>query len=184
MIYLIPIYSQRFAVLCMSAAAAVALSACAPMSPQAGGYPPGVQQGAYPAATYPAATYPAASYPAQNQQSAYIEYGRVNNIEVFQTQGKPQGSGVGALIGGVAGAVVGHQIGGGSGRDAATVVGALGGAVAGNAVEKNRAGAVTESFRISVQMDNGSYRSYDVPSAGQLRTGDRVRIENGQLFRM
>ncbi len=184
MIYLIPIYSQRFAVLCMSAAAAVALSACAPMSPQAGGYPPGVQQGAYPAATYPAATYPAASYPAQNQQSAYIEYGRVNNIEVLQTQGKPQGSGVGALIGGVAGAVVGHQIGGGSGRDAATVVGALGGAVAGSAVEKNRAGAATESFRISVQMDNGSYRSYDVTSAGQLRTGDRVRIENGQLFRM
>ena len=184
MIYSIPIYSQRFAVLCTSAAAVVALSACAAMSPQAGGYPPGVQQGAYPAATYPAATYPAASYPAQNQQSAYIEYGRVNNIEVFQTQGKQQGSGVGALIGGVAGAVVGHQIGGGSGRDAATVVGALGGAVAGNAVEKNRAGAITESFRISVQMDNGSYRSYDVPSAGQLRTGDRVRIENGQLFRM
>ncbi len=184
MIYSIPIYSQRFAVLCTSAAAVVALSACAPMSPQAGGYPPGVQQGAYPAATYPAATYLAASYPAQNQQSAYIEYGRVNNIEVFQTQGKQQGSGVGALIGGVAGAVVGHQIGGGSGRDAATVVGALGGAVAGNAVEKNRAGAITESFRISVQMDNGSYRSYDVPSAGQLRTGDRVRIENGQLFRM
>lgn len=184
MTYSIPIYSQRFAVLCTSAAAVVALSACAPVSPQAGGYPPGVQQGAYPAATYPAATYPAASYPAQNQQSAYIEYGRVNNIEVFQTQGKQQGSGVGALIGGVAGAVVGHQIGGGSGRDAATVVGALGGAVAGNAVEKNRAGAITESFRISVQMDNGSYRSYDVPSAGQLRTGDRVRIENGQLFRM
>jgi outer membrane lipoprotein SlyB len=179
MIYSTQVYSRRFAAVCTSVAAVVALSACAPMSPQVGGYPQGVQQGAY-----PAATYPAASYPAQNQQGAYVEYGRVNNIEVFQTQGKAQGSGVGALIGGVAGAVVGHQIGGGSGRDAATVVGALGGAVAGNAVEKNRAGAVTESFRISVQMDNGSYRSYDVPSAGQLRTGDRVRIENGQLFRM
>ena len=159
-----------------------ALSACAPMGPQTSSAP--YPSGNYPQSAYPTQNYPQSAYPTQNQQSAYVEYGRVSNIEVLQTQGTAQGSGVGALIGGVAGAVVGRQIGGGSGRDAATVVGALGGAVAGNAIEKNRAGAVTESFRISVQMDNGSYRSYDLPTNGQLRTGDRVRIENGQLSRM
>ena len=171
MIYSTSIF-RRFITVSSASLVVAALSACAPMGPQTSSAP------------YPASGYPQGAYPTQNQQSSYIEYGRVSNIEVFQTQGTAQGSGVGALIGGVAGAVVGRQIGGGSGRDAATVVGALGGAVAGNAIEKNRAGAVTESFRISVQMDNGSYRSYDLPTNGQLRTGDRVRIENGQLFRM
>lgn len=187
-------YKRRLVGFCTSALAVVALSACAPMGPQNGGYSQGGQQNtypttsypttSYPTTSYPTTTYPAATYPSQGQQSAYVEYGRVSNIEVLQTQGKAQGSGVGALIGGVAGAVVGHQIGGGSGRDIATVVGALGGAVAGNAVEKNGPGAVSETFRISVQVDNGSFRSYDLPSPGQLRPGDRVRIENGQLYRL
>lgn len=181
-----PTFPPRLVAVSASVLIAVTLSACAPMGPQmssypypSGGYPQGGQQGSYPAANYPAGTYPA-----QIQQGNYVEYGRVSNVEVFQIQGKAQGSGVGALIGGVAGAVVGRQIGGGSGRDAATVLGAVGGAVAGNAVEKNRAGEFTESFRVSVQLDNGSFRSYDLPSAGQLRIGDRVRVENGQLFRM
>ena len=155
------------------------LAACAPMNP-----PNSYPSTSYPQGTNSSAVYPASSYPAPNQQSAYIEYGRVSNVEVLQSQGQTQGSGVGAIIGGIAGAVVGSQIGGGSGRTAATVVGGLGGAVAGNAIERNRNGNVIETFRISVQMDNGSFRAYDLPSSGQLRTGDRVRIENGQLSRM
>ncbi len=155
------------------------LGACAPMSPQ-NNYP----SASYPQGTSSTGVYPASSYPASNQQSAYVEYGRVSNVEVLQSQGQAQGSGVGAIIGGIAGAVVGSQIGGGSGKTAATVVGGLGGAVAGNAIEKSRPGNVTDTYRVSVQMDNGSYRSYDLPASGQMRIGDRVRIENGQLFRM
>lgn len=156
-----------------------ALAACAPMSPQ-NNYP----SASYPQGTSSTGVYPTGSYPASNQQSAYIEYGRVSNVEVLQSQGQAQGSGVGAIIGGIAGAVVGSQIGGGSGKTAATVVGGLGGAVAGNAIEKNRPGSVTQTYRISVQMDNGTYRSYDLPAPGQMRIGDRVRVENGQLFRL
>lgn len=135
--------------------------------------------------SYPATTYPATSYPTQNQPSNYyVEYGRVSNIEVLQTQGQQaQGTGVGAVLGGVAGAVIGHQIGGGGGRDVATVIGAVGGAVAGNAIEKNRAPGVSQAYRITVQLDKGGARAYDVPSYGDLRISDRVRIENGQLFR-
>lgn len=151
----------------------VGLAAC--VSPPMSSYP---AQSQYPA------QYPAQSqYPAQNQQSNYVEYGRVSNIEVLQTQGQGQSSGVGAVLGGVAGAVIGHQIGGGSGRDAATVLGAVGGAVAGNVIEKNRNPSVSQAYRVTVQLDNGSARAYDVPSYGELRMGDRVRIENGQLFR-
>jgi outer membrane lipoprotein SlyB len=128
--------------------------------------------------------YPAQNqYPGQNQQGNFVEYGRVANIEVFQTQHQAQGSGVGAVLGGVAGAVVGHQIGGGTGRDVATVAGAVGGAVAGNAIEKNRGANVSQAYRVTVQLDNGAARAYDVPSMGDLHTGDRVRVQNGQLFR-
>ena len=147
-------------------------------------YPATAPAGAYPQGGYPQGGYPAAGYPQQNPQRAYSEYGRVSNVEVLRTPEQGRGTGIGAVIGGVAGAVVGRQIGGGSGRDAATVVGAVGGAVAGNAIEKNRNTTVRESYRVSIQLDNGSARAYDVPSYGELRVGDRVRIENGQIFRM
>ena len=170
------------------------LTACAvPMGPQGQAQPYPAQypnqyptQGQYPAQNqYPTQNqYPAqGQYPAQNQQTNMVEYGRVSNMETFQTQERAQGSGLGAVIGGVAGAVVGRQIGGGTGRDIATVAGAVGGAVAGNAIEKNRNTNVGQAFRVTVQLDNGGARAYDVPSTGELRIGDRVRIQNGQLFR-
>jgi len=135
------------------------------------------------ASAYPTSNYPNSTYPAQNLQGNYVEYGRVSNVEALQTQGQGQTSGVGAVLGGVAGAVIGHQIGGGGGRDVATVIGAVGGAVAGNAIEKNRNNNVQSSYRVTIQLDNGGFRAYDVPSYGDLQPGDRVRIENGQLFR-
>ena len=132
----------------------------------------------------PVSNYPA-TYPAQQPQGNYIEYGRVSNVEVLRTQSPARTSGAGAILGGVAGAAVGSQIGGGSGRTAATVIGAVGGAVAGNSIERNRnTQPVNESYRVSVQLDNGGARAYDVPSYGDLRVGDRVKIENNQLYRM
>jgi uncharacterized protein YcfJ len=44
-------------------------------------------------------------------------------------------SGAGGLIGAVAGGILGHQVGGGSGKTAATAVGVLAGAVVGDRVE-------------------------------------------------
>lgn len=142
---------------------------------------------AYP--SYPAQT----SYPVQSTQQGYAtparpvqmaEYGRVAQIELVRTEEKPRASGAGAIIGGVAGAVLGHQIGGGFGRDAATAVGAIGGAVAGNSIERNRsAPSVSDVYRVSIQLDNGSVRAYDIGGGIDLRVGDRVRIENGQIIR-
>ena len=37
--------------------------------------------------------------------------------------------------------------------------------------------------RVTVQTENGQWRSYDVAATGELRVGDRVRIENNVLFR-
>lgn len=139
----------------------------------------------YPApAAYPGGQHPNAQYPSATVPNNFVEYGRVTGVQVIQTQQPARTSGAGAIIGGIGGAVIGNQVGGGSGRDVARIAGAVGGAIAGNAIEKNAGNRVTEAYRISVQIDNGMLRAYDIPANTDLRAGDRVRIENGQLFRM
>ena len=160
-------HPSRFASVASSALMLAGLVACAPMTPA-------------PVSTFPTSTT------ASTTQASFVEFGRVNNVEIIRSQVPAQGPGVGAVIGGVAGAVVGSQIGSGTGRTAAIVIGAVGGAVAGNAIEKSRTAnaAAGESYRVSVQLDNGSQRAYDMTTYGELRIGDRVRIENGQLYRV
>lgn len=124
---------------------------------------------------------PAPSYPSNPTGT---EYGRVSNIEVLQGRTQRQTSGGGAILGAVVGGVLGNQVGGGSGRAAATAVGVIGGAVAGNAIEgRNNNQDYVEGYRLSVQLDHGGYRVYDVSSPGDLRIGDRVRLFNGQISR-
>lgn len=114
------------------------------------------------------------------------EYGRVSNIEVLQNQSRGQTSGTGAVLGGVVGAVLGNQVGKGSGRAAATAAGAIGGALLGNTVEGRNGSqnAYPQGYRITIQLDRGGLRAYDVSSPGDLRMGDRVRLDNGQISRL
>ena len=108
--------------------------------------------------------------------------GTVTNVKTVKKEG--EASGGGAVIGGVLGGVLGHQVGSGNGRTAATALGVVGGALLGNSIEaQNNGPRVYESYRVSIQTDNGSFRAYDVPSPGDLRIGDRVRIDNGQISR-
>lgn len=145
-----------------------------------------------PAPMYQTSRYPyvppqPAAYPyPQQQRGAYVEYGRIANIEVVRSESQGTApSGGGAILGGVIGAVVGNQFGRGNGRAAATALGAVGGALVGNNVEgRNNAPRVAESFRISIETEQGGYRAFDVPSPGDLRPGDRVRIDNGHISRI
>lgn len=160
------------------------LAACAAPSSN---YPPSYPSqpsASYPANQYPANQYPANQYPSNTGSNSYVEYGRVTNVEVIRVQNPNQTNGAGAVIGGLAGAVIGHQFGGGSGRDLATIAGGVGGAVAGNAIQRNaNTQGGYDTYRVSVQTENGNFRSYDLSSANDFRTGDRVRIQNGQLYR-
>ena len=88
------------------------------------------------------------------------------------------------MLGAVVGGVLGNQVGKGSGRAAATAVGVVGGAVAGNAIEGRDNQDYVQGYRLSIQLDQGGYRVYDVSSPGDLRIGDRVRLNNGQISRM
>jgi outer membrane lipoprotein SlyB len=92
---------------------------------------------------------------------------------------KGEGSGLGAAGGAVVGGVLGHQVGGGSGKQIATVVGAVGGAVVGNEVEKRV--KATKSYDITVRLDDGSTRVVNEANPTSWRTGDRVRIVDGEI---
>jgi len=110
----------------------------------------------------------------------YGEYGQVTSIDVIPIASRP--SGAGAVIGAVIGGVLGNQFGSGSGRALATGAGVVGGAVAGNAVE-GRNKRDDEIFRVGVRLDSGVQRYMDFHRVDDLRVGDRVRFDNGQLYR-
>ena len=164
---------KRIASIASVTALAATLAACGTVNP-------------YGANNYPVGSTTTTTYPVTT--SNMVEYGRVSNIELVQApQGSSSSTTAGTLIGGAVGAVLGSQIGSGSGRGAATVLGAVGGAVVGHQIAKNRDGSYNSPtgavYRISVQTDNGQWRSYEVAATGDLRVGDRVRIDNNVLYR-
>ena len=125
--------------------------------------------------TYPEST----SYPNPPVQEV-ARYGYVESIETV-TPGQ-QGPGVGALGGAVAGGVLGNQVGSGSGRTPATIGGAVIGGVVGHQVEKRVRGAQGVEYHFRVRMDDGSYQTFRKETHDNIRVGDRVRIEAGNLF--
>jgi outer membrane lipoprotein SlyB len=107
--------------------------------------------------------------------------GRIASIEHHEAQGK--GSGVGAVAGGVAGALLGNQLGRGNTRTIATVGGAAGGAYLGNMAEKKAKAKSKAMSKISVKMDDGSVKTFDLSGETQYAKGDRVQVHNGNLSR-
>lgn len=159
---------SRVSHIALGSALAASLAACA-YNP-----PPYAPVGAYPGAGYPVAAAPVGT-----------EYGRVTNIQFFQAGPAAAGQNVpGALVGAVAGAVVGNLVGrtlgGVSARDTSTVLGGVGGAVIGSQTGRP-SGPTAPVYRITVQSDRGGMRFFDVPSPGDLRVGDRVRVDNGVI---
>jgi outer membrane lipoprotein SlyB len=142
-------------------------------------YPMGPTYSSYPATT---TSYPVASYPT----AAGTEYGRIVNIEYLPVgTSAPSSNGViGAVVGGLAGAALGSTIGAGAGRTAATVLGGVAGATVGNQIARNHEGYTTQAgYRITMQSDQGVIRTFEVPATGDLRVGDRVRVDNGVIYR-
>lgn len=109
------------------------------------------------------------------------EVGRVESVGIVRYAQRP--SGAGAVLGAVIGGVIGNRFGAGGGRAAATGIGAVGGAVAGNAIEM-RQRRDDEVYRVQVRFENGSVRDFDFQRIDDLRVGDPVRFEGGQLHRL
>ena len=117
--------------------------------------------------------------PAASSQG--VTFGNVSRIDTVSRASSTSGGG--AILGAVLGGVLGHQVGGGSGRDAATAVGVVGGALIGNEVEKRNKND-GNIFRISVRLDNGRTAQFEYERIDDLRVGDRVKVQDGQLYRV
>lgn len=114
--------------------------------------------------------------------STIATYGRIDSIQVLAGTVSTT-PGAGAVIGGVVGGVLGNQVGGGVGKDVATVAGVVGGAVVGNKIEQSNRKSAPDTYQISVRLDNGSYQTVQQDSLQNLQVGNRVRIENGIVYR-
>jgi len=101
---------------------------------------------------------------------------------------------MGTVAGAVIGGVLGHQIGGGTGREIATVAGAAGGGYAGNRVQKNlqdKDTYTTTEQKCNTVYDKSQkrtgyevrYRLGDQESSVKMNhdPGDRIPVRNGKL---
>ena len=120
--------------------------------------------------------------PAPSQSGGYYQgtqYGVVQSIDTIR--GESQTTGGGAIVGGAVGGLIGHQTSGRH-RTEATAVGVVAGAIIGNQIEKTSR-TRQDLYRVTVRTDRGHVQSFDYASLSDLRVGDRVRIENNQLYR-
>jgi outer membrane lipoprotein SlyB len=129
-----------------------------------------------------AVTKPVHKTPAQAVNNApsnvaiCTECGVIESIRAINSDGNT--SGLGLVGGAVVGGLLGNQVGGGRGKDVATVVGAVGGAVAGNQIEKNVGS--TRTYEVTVRFDNGSRRVFNETNP-QWHAGDHVRVVDGVI---
>jgi outer membrane lipoprotein SlyB len=130
--------------------------------------------------------YPAAQQPQRNTavRSRSVEVaaecsncGVVESIREVEVRG--QGTGLGMAVGGVAGGLLGNQVGHGGGRAVATVAGAAGGAFVGNEIEKKS--RTHTAYRITVRMEDGTYRTVTHRSHPGYAVGERVKVVDGMI---
>lgn len=107
------------------------------------------------------------------------ECGTVTAIRVGEKKGKS--GALGMIAGGVAGAVIGHQVGGGRGKDVATVAGAAGGAYAGKKIEERM--NTTKVWTVDVRFDDSSEGSFGFDHDPGFIAGDAVKKSGGGIVR-
>ena len=90
-----------------------------------------------------------------------------------------KGGAVGIVGGAVVGGLLGHQVGGGRGKDIATVAGAVGGAVAGNEIQKRV--VTNKRYETVVRFDDGTSRVFTTSNPSNWREGDQVTVVNGEI---
>ncbi len=107
------------------------------------------------------------------------ECGKVTGVKVAEKEGK--GGPVGMIAGGVVGGLLGHQVGGGRGKDVATIAGAAGGAYAGHTIEGKMKS--TKVWEVSVQFENGDQRTFHFEHDPGYAAGDPVKASGSSIVR-
>jgi outer membrane lipoprotein SlyB len=96
--------------------------------------------------------------------------------EVRSEKRKGKGGALGIIGGAVGGGLLGSQIGKGDGKTLGTVGGAVGGAVLGNEIQKRMS---KKTIHItSIQLKDGSMRSYESETAPTWAVGNSVKLDS------
>lgn len=125
------------------------------------------------------ASQPVTAPPEHAGPAGCPDCGTVSSVSQIEREG--ESSALGLIAGGVAGAVLGHQVGGGFGKDLATVAGAAGGAYAGREVEKK-----VKSHKIwvvAVRFNGNNTQRYEFQNDPGFKVGDAVRKSNKSIVR-
>lgn len=110
-------------------------------------------------------------------KQACYECGQV--LSVIQAEKKGEGGALGMIAGGVTGALLGRQVGGGSGKNLATIAGAAGGAYAGKKIEE--AVNTKPVWTVSVQYTDGRQAQFDFDQDPGFKKGDAVKNSGNTL---
>lgn len=119
------------------------------------------------------------TYSTKSTATACADCARVTAVQVVEREG--DSNAVGLIAGGVAGAVLGRQIGGGFGKDLATVAGAAGGAYAGKKIQEHI--NTTQVWQVSVSYTQGGSAKFDFAQDPGFKVGDAVRKSGNTLVR-
>jgi len=122
----------------------------------------------------------AASAPTAAQRAQLCE-GCAWVSEVHSETRKGKSSGLGVVGGAVVGGLLGSRVGSGTGKKLATVGGAVAGGYAGSEVEKNL--KKHQVWVVQLVNKDGTTRHLELGADPQLKAGDTVREQGGQLNR-
>src|SRR5258708_7484369 len=116
------------------------------------------KQGGARAAHHRSQTVPAAPAP------RWCLCGSVESIRTIEVRDEPRD--VGTVAGGLSGAAAGNRADGGNGNAATTILGTVAGAITGDETERNV--KKRYAYRVTVRMDDGSFRTVSLSSPPTL----------------
>lgn len=107
------------------------------------------------------------------QGTTLVQTGQVTEVRDVMRHGG-RGSGIGSFLGAILGGVAGSNVGSGTGSTVASIGGAVAGSMAGQRMEESSMTAA--STAVTVRLDNGEVRSFQLESGENYRVGDIVRV--------
>ena len=120
-----------------------------------------------------------AAKPTPANQALCAGCGKVVAVNLHEKEG--EGGALGIIAGGATGAVLGHQVGGGMGKDLATIAVAVGGAYAGKKIEEKV--KTRKVWAVSVRYGDGRTHSFEFAQNPDLKVGDTVRNSGNSIVR-
>jgi outer membrane lipoprotein SlyB len=102
--------------------------------------------------------------------------GTVESIRIIELRDEARGAGAGGVSG-----APGKQTDAGNDNAVTTIFGAFAGAITGDETERNV--KKRYAYRVTVRMDDGSFRTVSLSGPPDLNVGDKVRVVEGKLVR-